>query len=193
MMGSVRSQTYWANNKNFPRTLESVYLFGINNYLNCCNVINVNWCLLQAEAVEHPAVIHVTGQNYRWLSELQSAITGNSQRHIVLVAQGEPLCGIVGLVNCIRREPRSDFIRLQLCYFNIFMAVKYITNYSEFTWSIQLHYQCNMYICIYSYMVVYNENIYTAMFDIRKRIYRCASKDWIHHLTSGGSYMYQLL
>jgi hypothetical protein len=95
--------------------------------------------------LEHAAVIHVTGQNYSWLSELQSAITSTSQRHIVLVAQGEPFCGIVGLVNCICRERGSDFIRLELCYFNIFMAVKYTTDNSVFTWSIEFEYLCSMF------------------------------------------------
>jgi hypothetical protein len=119
-------------------------LWKVNYCDNCLNVMKLKWCLLQAVAVEHPAVIHVTGQNYRWLSDLQSAITSNSQHCIVLVAQGEPLCGIVGLVNCIRREQDSDFIRLQLCYFNIFMAVKYTTDNSVFTLSIEFEYQCSM-------------------------------------------------
>jgi len=96
----------------------------MNSCDNCCSVMKLKLFLLQAVAVEDPAVIHVTGQNYRWLPEVQNAITSNSQGHIILVAQGEPLCGIVGLVNCIRREPGSDFVRLQLCYFNIFMALK---------------------------------------------------------------------
>jgi len=83
----------------------------MNSCDNCFNVIILKWRLLQAAAVEHPVVIHVTGQNYKWLPEVQNAITSNSQRHIVLVAQDEPLCGIVGLVNCIRTEQGSDFLR----------------------------------------------------------------------------------
>ena len=106
--------------------------------------MKLKWCLLQAVAVEHPAVIHVTGQNYRWLPEVQNAVTSNSQRHIILVAQGEPLCGIVGLVNCIQREQGSDFVRLQLCYFNIFMAVKNTTHFAVFIWSIEFEYQCSV-------------------------------------------------
>jgi hypothetical protein len=102
--------------------------------------------------VEHPAVVRVTGQDYRWLPEVQNAITSKSQRHIILVAQCEPLCGIVGLVNCIRREQGSDFIRLQLCYFNIFMAVKNTTIYSVFTWSKEFEYQCSMLcLCVHMY------------------------------------------
>jgi len=121
-----------------------VRLCTMNSCENCFNVITLKWHLLQAVAVERTAVIHVTGQNYRWLPEVQNAITSNSQHHIVLVAQGEPLCGIVGLVNCIRREQGSEFVRLQLCYFNIFMAVKNTTHYSVFTWSIEFEYQCSM-------------------------------------------------
>ena len=121
-----------------------VRLRTMNSCENCFNVLKLKWRLLQAVAVEHPAVIRVTGQNYRWLSEVQNAITNSYQRHIVLVAQSEPLCGIVGLVNCIRREQGSDFVRLQLCYFNIFIVVKNITHYSPFTWSIEFEYQCSM-------------------------------------------------
>jgi len=106
--------------------------------------MKLKWHLLQAVAVEHPAVIHVTGQNSEWLPEVQNAITSNSQHHIVLVAQGEALCGILGLVNCIRREQGCDFDRLQLCYFHIFMAVKNTTHYSVFTLSIKFEYQCSM-------------------------------------------------
>ena len=116
----------------------------MNSCENCCSVMRLKLFLLQAVAVEDLAVIRVTGQNYKWLPEVQKAITSNSQRHIILVAQGEPLCGIVGLVNCIRREPGSDFVRLQLCYFNIFMAVKNTTHYSVFTLSIEFKYQCSM-------------------------------------------------
>ena len=123
----------------------------MNSCENCSNVITFKWHLLQAVAVERPSVIHVTGQSYGWLPEVQNAITSNSQRHIVLVAQGEPLCGIVGLVNCIRREQGSDFVRLQLCYFNIFMAEKNISHYSVFTWSIEFEYQFSM-LCLHVHM-----------------------------------------
>ena len=101
-----------------------VRLCTMNSCEICFNIRKLKWWLLQAAAVEQLTVIHVTGQNYRWLPEVQNAITSNTQRHIVLVAQGEPLCGIVGLVNCIRREQGSDLIRLQLCYFNIFHSSK---------------------------------------------------------------------
>jgi hypothetical protein len=98
-------------------------------YGHCLNVMKHTCCLLQAVAMEHPAVISVTGQNYMWLSEVQTAITSNSKRHIMLVAQGEPLSGILGLVNCILKERGSDTVRLWFCYYNIFMPVKSTTCY----------------------------------------------------------------
>ncbi|PNF18738.1 hypothetical protein B7P43_G05011 [Cryptotermes secundus] len=62
----------------------------------------------------NPVVIHVTGHNYDWLPEVQTAIRSSSKRHVILVVQGEPLSGVVGLVNCIRKEPGSDYVR---CFF----------------------------------------------------------------------------
>ncbi|PNF18949.1 hypothetical protein B7P43_G14905 [Cryptotermes secundus] len=62
--------------------------------------------------VESPVVIHVTGHNYDWLPEVQTAISSSSKHHIILVTQGEPHSGILGLVNCIRREPGSDYVRI---------------------------------------------------------------------------------
>jgi fatty acid synthase len=67
--------------------------------------------------VENPVVVHVTGRNYDWLPAVQTAISRSSKRHIILVAQGEPLSGIVGLVNCIRKEPGSDYVRLGMSCF----------------------------------------------------------------------------
>lgn len=58
-----------------------------------------------------PAVIHVSAQNYDWLPKVQAVITKSSKHRILLVAQGEPLNGILGLVNCIRKEPGGESIR----------------------------------------------------------------------------------
>jgi fatty acid synthase len=70
--------------------------------------------------VKNPVVIPVTTQNYDWLPQVQTAISSNSKRHIILVAQDEPLSGIVGLVNCIRKEPGSDLVRLETSYSTLF-------------------------------------------------------------------------
>jgi hypothetical protein len=81
-------------------------------FADCCVVRKHKYNLFQGVTVENPVVICVTGDNYDWLPEVQTAISSSSKRHVILVAQGEPLSGIVGLVNCIRKEPGSDYVRL---------------------------------------------------------------------------------
>lgn len=61
--------------------------------------------------MDDPAVIHVSSQNYDWLPQLQEVIGKSSKHRVLLVAQGEPLSGILGLVNCIRKEPGGESIR----------------------------------------------------------------------------------
>jgi hypothetical protein len=129
---------------------------------NCFNIMKYTWHLLQAVMVEHPSVIHVTGQNYRWLPEVQTAMSKDLKHHIILVAVGEPISGIVGLVNCIRKEPGSDFVRLQCCYFYIFMPVKSTTCYLLCTWLLECEYQCIV-LSLHVHMhCVYNKYIYVT-------------------------------
>jgi fatty acid synthase len=61
--------------------------------------------------VNNPVVIHVSVQNYDWLPQLQAVIDSGSKRRIILVAQNEPLNGILGLVNCIHKEPGGEPVR----------------------------------------------------------------------------------
>ncbi|XP_053692477.1 fatty acid synthase-like [Sabethes cyaneus] len=59
---------------------------------------------------EAPAVIRVQSQDkaFDWLQELKSAI---KVRSVLLYAQNDPTSGILGLVNCINKEPKSNNIR----------------------------------------------------------------------------------
>ena len=146
----------------------------------CFDVMNYTWHLLQAVTVERLAVIHVTGQNYRWLPEVQTAISTNSKRHIILMAEGEPLSGIVGLVNCIRKEPGSAFVRLQCCYFNICMPVKSTTCYLLFSWLLEYEYQCIV-LSLHVHMhCVYNKYIYMTSNSGGGEIFRTHSdRHWV--------------
>lgn len=52
-----------------------------------------------------PAIIHVTNdQEYEWLEKLQSSM---KEGNVVLVTENNELSGIIGLVNCIRKEPNG--------------------------------------------------------------------------------------
>lgn len=50
-------------------------------------------------------------QNFSWLPEVQNSITKEKNEDIVLYVENEPSSGILGLTNCLRREPPSKNVR----------------------------------------------------------------------------------
>jgi hypothetical protein len=71
------------------------------------------WNLFQGLMVENPVVIYIAAQNYDWLPQMQTVILSNTKHRIILVAQDTPLNGILGLMNCICKEPETNFVRLE--------------------------------------------------------------------------------
>ena len=69
--------------------------------------------------MDDPTVIHVSAQNCDWLPQVQAVIGKSSEHRIILVAQGDPLNGILGLVNCIRKEPGGESIRSGFITFSV--------------------------------------------------------------------------
>jgi len=60
-------------------------------------------------------VIRVNNYEFSWLEELKTILNaeiewGNAAR-IILVGEKDPECGLLGLVNCLRREPGGELIR----------------------------------------------------------------------------------
>lgn len=58
-----------------------------------------------------PTVVDVSNatQNYGWIPELQAALSRNEPT--LVVAQNQPLSGIMGFINCLRREAGGTNIR----------------------------------------------------------------------------------
>jgi len=52
---------------------------------------------LHGVVVKNLVVMHVSTENCDWLPEVQTTVSSRSERHIIIVAQGEPISGIVGL------------------------------------------------------------------------------------------------
>lgn len=50
-------------------------------------------------------------QDFRWLPEVQNSITKEKNQDLVLYTENEYKSGILGLVNCLRREPQSKNVR----------------------------------------------------------------------------------
>lgn len=38
-------------------------------------------------------------------------------KKVLVVCQGEPLCGVVGMMNCIKQEPGGNNVRWDMCDF----------------------------------------------------------------------------
>ncbi|XP_063706400.1 fatty acid synthase-like [Culicoides brevitarsis] len=53
--------------------------------------------------------VSLIDSNYNWLSETQKWL--KKDHPVMLYAQGEPLSGIIGLVNCIRKEMTADQVK----------------------------------------------------------------------------------
>lgn len=61
-----------------------------------------------------PLVIKVSGTDYNWIPILQKALIAEEtsvKQKIILLSQGEPLSGIVGFFNCIRKETGGERVR----------------------------------------------------------------------------------
>ncbi|XP_057672284.1 fatty acid synthase-like [Diorhabda carinulata] len=53
----------------------------------------------------------ISSEKLDWIKPLQELIKTNKSDNVVLYAQNKPLNGILGFVNCIRREPETSYIR----------------------------------------------------------------------------------
>ncbi|XP_063240366.1 fatty acid synthase isoform X2 [Bacillus rossius redtenbacheri] len=71
--------------------------------------------VLLRKAVEwrsEPLVVRVTGRDFGWLEELKAALKrGEAEGRRVLVVCRDAMCGVVGLVNCVRQEEGGALVR----------------------------------------------------------------------------------
>lgn len=67
-----------------------------------------------ADVPSNATVINITEKNFSWVEPLKDALReseNDASRKIYLVTQGEELTGLVGLVNCITKEPGGNSVR----------------------------------------------------------------------------------
>lgn len=60
---------------------------------------------IQKKIQELPVVIFVDGRDGNWLEELKTAV---KESPVILVSERDAYSGIIGLVNCIRKEPNGS-------------------------------------------------------------------------------------
>lgn len=76
-----------------------------------------NMYLLLRKSTEIPEdsiIIHVTEQNFKWVDPLKDALAKSEKEgtRIYLVVEKEELTGLVGMMNCIMREPGGSNTRM---------------------------------------------------------------------------------
>lgn len=69
--------------------------------------------LLQIADLPSPVVINITEKHFNWVEPLKEALKQSESegKHVLLVAQGEELLGLVGMVNCLKQEPGGNNLR----------------------------------------------------------------------------------
>lgn len=61
-----------------------------------------------------PIAVKISSTEFSWLPVLQKLLKADDasvSQKIILVGEKDPMNGIVGLLNCIRREPGGDRVR----------------------------------------------------------------------------------
>ncbi|XP_072763295.1 fatty acid synthase-like [Anoplolepis gracilipes] len=58
-------------------------------------------------------IVHVNNYEFSWIDKLQSLmnVENEATNTIIVVAEGDFECGLIGLVNCLRKEPGGEMIR----------------------------------------------------------------------------------
>lgn len=72
------------------------------------------------ESKTPPVILKISQDTFSWVPELQAALKADdapTDQKIILYAQNEPLNGLLGLVNCLRREPGGLKIRYVYVYY----------------------------------------------------------------------------
>lgn len=101
--------------------LEESGLINLNS-LKTANLTNVakqvthgkSYVLLKkTEELAEPMIVQITEKNFQWVENLKAAMkkAATEQQQILVVNQGEELFGMVGLMNCIRREEGGTNVR----------------------------------------------------------------------------------
>lgn len=75
----------------------------------------INFCFLyKVNKYSEPKIVNISTDNFEWVENLKSSLKEsetNPEQRTLLVVEGNPLSGVIGLVNCIRREPNGKNLR----------------------------------------------------------------------------------
>ncbi|XP_011695514.1 PREDICTED: fatty acid synthase-like [Wasmannia auropunctata] len=66
--------------------------------------------------IEKRIVVYVNNDNFNWLEDLKSLLSDENKKfdeknRIIIVGEGDFECGLLGFVNCLRKEPGGELVR----------------------------------------------------------------------------------
>ncbi|EFN85734.1 Fatty acid synthase [Harpegnathos saltator] len=64
-------------------------------------------------AIIRREIVHINNYEFSWIGKLKSVMDADNETNsrVILVTEDNPECGVLGLVNCLRREPGGDTVR----------------------------------------------------------------------------------
>ncbi|XP_025994131.1 fatty acid synthase isoform X2 [Solenopsis invicta] len=65
--------------------------------------------------IEKKIIVYVRNDNFNWLDDLKLLVSDENKlkktSRIILVGEGDSECGLLGFVNCLRKEPGGEYVR----------------------------------------------------------------------------------
>ena len=64
--------------------------------------------------IKKRTVVYISNDNFNWLENLKSLVSDkkfDKNSRIIIVGEGDFECGLLGFVNCLRKEPGGEFVR----------------------------------------------------------------------------------
>ncbi|XP_012543114.2 fatty acid synthase isoform X2 [Monomorium pharaonis] len=65
--------------------------------------------------IKERIVVHISNNNFNWLDDLKPLVSDKNKleenSRIIIVGEGDFECGLLGFVNCLRKEPGGELVR----------------------------------------------------------------------------------
>ncbi|GLH14335.1 Fatty acid synthase [Gryllus bimaculatus] len=113
MAESVKAGGFILLEETMPIQSQFVYEAGLEVISSQLDGRRVYLLLRKAYLSSEPVVITVTEKNFTWLEPLKAALKKSETdgQKFLVVSQGEPQFGMVGMMNCIKQEPGGNNAR----------------------------------------------------------------------------------
>lgn len=112
--GTLKENGFILSRENLDFRIENNEVLGLVHIITTHTTDKETLVLMRRKKEEHKASSVIVGitedwVNFSWLPLLQNAM--RSGDHVIIYSQKKPLSGIVGLFNCIQKEPGGDNVR----------------------------------------------------------------------------------